>query len=288
MQLIDFKADAPGKVIRTPQNYSAFVPNSLPPSLHLGEDLIHELSIADRALGELNGVTRNLLNPHLLIGPPGCTLMDATYVPPPVEEMNASLDGFEKYLHAPSSLPPLLRLALIHYQFEAIHPFLDGNGRIGRLLISLLLCKEGLLDKPFLYLSAYFERTRRDYYRHLLAISQQNEWEEWLLYFVHGVAEQSSDGVKRTHTLLNLWKRYKEKAQATRGSAKLLAIVDDLFRFPALSAPRLMKQFKVTARTAQASIDKLVSLGILTEATGKLRNRIYVAQEILRVLDEKD
>jgi Fic family protein len=379
MQPIDFKADAPGKVMRTPQNYTAFVPNSLPPSLHLGEDLIHELSIADRALGELNGVTRNLLNPHLLIGPfmrreavlsskiegtqaslselfffeasgaatessdirevanyvralehglkrlvtfplslrliremheklmhgvrgehltpgefrrsqnwigpPGCTLMDATYVPPPVEEMNAALDGFEKYLHTPSSLPPLLRLALIHYQFEAIHPFLDGNGRIGRLLISLLLCKEELLNKPFLYLSAYFERTRQEYYRHLLAVSQQNEWEAWLLYFVRGVAEQSHDGVRRTNQLLNLWKRYREKAQTTRGSVKLVAIIDDLFRVPALSAPHLTKQFNVTPRTAQASINKLISLGILKEVTGMQRNRVYVAQEIIRAVE---
>ncbi len=98
------------------------------------------------------------------IGPPGCTLMDATYVPPPVDEMHEALDKFEKYLHAESDLPPLVKMALVHYHFEAIHPFLDGNGRVGRLLISLLLCTNQLLPKPMLYLSAYFVKNQEDYF----------------------------------------------------------------------------------------------------------------------------
>jgi Fic family protein len=116
------------------------------------------------------------------IGPPGCVLIDATFVPPPVDEMTAALGELEKYLHTPSSLPPLVRSALVHYQFEAIHPFLDGNGRIGRLLLTLLLCTERLLPQPLLYLSAFFERNRQDYYRLLLSVSQAGTWTEWNIF----------------------------------------------------------------------------------------------------------
>src|SRR5438093_2787845 len=119
--------------------------------------------------------------------------MDAVYVPPPEAEMTEALGHLEKYLHSASSLPPLVRLALIHYQFEAVHPFLDGNGRIGRLLLTLLLNSENVLPQPLLYLSAYFERNRNEYYRRLLAVSQNGEWIEWLSFFLRGIAEQSRD-----------------------------------------------------------------------------------------------
>ena len=130
------------------------------------------------------------------IGPPGCTLNEATFVPPPVEELMSSLGELEKFCHAPSPLPLLIRLALIHYQFEAIHPFLDGNGRIGRLLLTLLLSSENVLPQPMLYLSAFFERNRDEYYRRLLAVSRDGQWLEWISFFLRGVAEQSRDAVK--------------------------------------------------------------------------------------------
>ena len=133
------------------------------------------------------------------IGPAGCTLTTATYVPPPVPEMKLALGALEKFLHAPSSLPPLVRLALVHYQFEAIHPFLDGNGRVGRLLMSLLLVTEKLLPQPLLYLSGFFEARRQDYYSHLLSVSQRGSWEPWIMFFLEGVAEQSSDAMTRAH-----------------------------------------------------------------------------------------
>jgi Fic family protein len=118
------------------------------------------------------------------IGPPGCTLNESRFVPPPVEDMNIALDAFEKYLHEKNSYPPLVRLALIHHQFESIHPFLDGNGRIGRLLISLFLVHWGLLPYALLYLSAFFERNRDAYYDLLLAVSQKGAWNEWLSFFL--------------------------------------------------------------------------------------------------------
>ncbi|MEK7786345.1 MAG: Fic family protein [Chloroflexota bacterium] len=142
--------------------------------------------------------------------------------------MNDALGEFEKYLHAPSSLPPLVRLALVHYQFEAIHPFLDGNGRIGRLLITLLLCVNGLLTEPLLYLSAYFERNRQDYYRHLLAVSQSGQWREWITFFLLGVADQSRDALCRSGRLLDLRETYRDKLQTARAPALLLQLTDEL------------------------------------------------------------
>ncbi len=145
----------------------------LPVSLRLIREMHEQLMGGARGDHLTPGEFRRSQN---WIGPPGCTLMDAVYVPPPEDEMTEALDHLEKYLHSASSLPPLVRLALIHYQFEAIHPFLDGNGRIGRLLLTLLLCAEGLLPHPLLYLSAYFERHRQEYYRLLLAVSQSGHW----------------------------------------------------------------------------------------------------------------
>jgi Fic family protein len=222
------------------------------------------------------------------IGPAGCTLMDASYVPPPVNEMNEALDAFEKFLHADSGLPPLVRLAVIHYQFEAIHPFLDGNGRIGRLLLTLLLCTEKLLTQPLLYLSAYFERHREEYYARLLGVSQEGSWDMWIRFFLRAVAVQARDAIRRSDLLLSLWRRYRQQLQEARSSALLLAIVDSLFEYPALTNPRAAKAHRITPRSAQLNIDKLGAAGILQEATGHKRNRVYVAPEIIRILEEPE
>ena len=380
MQPSDFTEKAPGRPIRTAQDYWAFVPQPLPPALEIDWDLANTLSEADRSLSELSGVARTLPNPHLLIapfvrreavlssriegtqagfsdllffeaapsakppiedvkevanyvsalehglarlkdlpvslrliretherlmhgvrgdsmtpgefrrsqnwiGPPGCTLADAAFVPPPVAEMTQALSDFEKYLHEPPVLPPLVRLALIHYQFEAIHPFLDGNGRIGRLLITLLLCVEGLLPQPLLYLSAFFEHHRQEYYRLLMAVSQSGSWTPWIAYFLRGIAEQSSDAVKRANLLLSLRQRYREKMQSARSSALLLQMVDDLFSTPALDVSGASKRLNVTPRAAQLNVDKLIKSGILKEATGRRRNRIFVAAEIIDIIE---
>ena len=219
------------------------------------------------------------------IGLPGCTLTDATYVPPPVKEMDEALSQFEAYLHAPSEFPLLIRLAGIHYQFEAIHPFLDGNGRIGRLLITLLLCKEGALKEPLLYLSAFFERNRSEYYRVLLAVSQTGSWADWISFFLRGVTEQSRDAVARSGRLLQLWQNYRHEFQSARSSALQLRLVDQLFAYPAITAAQAAKLLHVTHRSAQLNIDKLIGRGILKEATGKQRNRVFVALEIVKIIE---
>jgi Fic family protein len=176
-------------------------------------------------------------------------------------------------------------MAIIHYQFEAIHPFLDGNGRIGRLLITLLMLAEGLLTQPLLYLSAYLERSRTEYYDRLLGVTQNGHWAEWLKYFLRGVSEQSRDALARANNLLTLNHSYRRRLEQKRVSAHLLTLLDTLFSRPVVTAKTVTQHLKVTPKSAQQHIDRLISEGILREATGKQRNRIYLAPEILQVLE---
>lgn len=220
------------------------------------------------------------------IGPPGCTLNEATYIPPPVPEMGAALGELEKFLNAPSALPPLIRLALVHYQFEAIHPFLDGNGRIGRLLITLLLCHEGILPEPLLYLSVYFERLRDEYYRRLLAVSQHGAWREWIAFFVTGVTEQARDAFWRAGQLQDLWDTYRARLARARASALPLRLIDELFSSPAITIARAAKVLDVTPRAARLNVEKLVRAEILQEITGRQRYQVFMAREVLRTIEK--
>lgn len=219
------------------------------------------------------------------IGPVGSTINTAPFVPPPPEEMRQALADFENFLHAESELPPLVRLALIHYQFEAIHPFLDGNGRVGRLLISLLMGMWELLPQPLLYLSAYFESHRQTYYDLLLATSQRGAWNDWLLFFLDAVSVQSHDAVLRIQHLQNLRETYRKRVQTTRTSARLLQVVDLIFANPLVTIPQVQTYLKIQYPIAQRYIDKLVNAKILTEITGRSRNRVYQANEILAAIE---
>jgi len=219
------------------------------------------------------------------IGAPGCTLNDATYVPPPVPEMLETLDAFERFLHAPSSLPPLARLGLIHYQFEAIHPFLDGNGRVGRLLVTLLLCAWNLLPEPLLYLSAYFVAHQQSYYDLLLSVSQRGSWGTWLTFFLNGISSQACDAVARAQRMQNLREHYREQFQTVRAAARLLQVVDLLFVRPLLTTHQVEDNLNVSTPTAQGYINRLEDAGILREITGQARNRIYQADEILKFIE---
>lgn len=256
--------------------------SDLPLSLRLIRGMHERLMTGVRGETQTPGEFRKTQN---WIGPPGCTLMEATFVPPPVEEMLAALDAFEKYLHADSDYPPLVRMALIHYHFEALHPFLDGNGRIGRLLMSLLLCTDGLLPQPMLYLSAFFEKHRSEYYRLLLGVSQNGDWMPWIRFFLTAVEVQAKDAIKRSDTILSLWNSYRNRLQEARASALLLSLVDELFSFPAISAKLASDALQVTPRSAQLNINKLIDAGILEEATGQKRNRVYIAREIISAIE---
>lgn len=219
------------------------------------------------------------------IGPPGASLGEATYVPPPMEELPNCLGDFEKYLNEPSDLPDLVRIALAHSQFEMIHPFTDGNGRVGRLLISMLMVHWELLPYPLLYLSAFFEKYRSEYYRHLLAVSNEGKWEEWLDYFLRGVREQAKDSCRIGKSLLELQARYRHGLENQRVSKVCYKVLEHIFSNPVLTAPFIRDKWKVTFRTAQKTIDDLEKSGILKEVTGQRRNRTWIASGILQILN---
>jgi Fic family protein len=255
---------------------------TLPVSLRLVRELHARLMGGVRGERETPGEFRRRQN---WIGPPGCRVADATSVPPPVAEMQEALRDLEGYLHETPELP-LVRLGLIHYQFEAIHPFLDGNGRIGRLLMTLLLCAWDLLPQPLLYLSAYFSERRERYYALLLDVSRKGHWEEWLVFFLEGVVSQAQDAVARAGRLWELRERYREAFQATRAAAGLLQVVDLLFERPLLNTRQVETALGVTYPTAQRYIARLEGAGVLREVTGKKRNRVYRADAVLAAIEE--
>ncbi|MBI4494837.1 MAG: Fic family protein [Chloroflexi bacterium] len=258
--------------------------STLPVSLRLTRELHERLRRGVRGEHATPGEFRRSQN---WIGRPGCSLNQALFVPPPVPEMESALDAFEKYLHAEDrEHSPLVRLAFIHYQFEAIHPFLDGNGRIGRLLISLLLVSWNLLPLPLLYLSAYFERERDRYYNALLAVSERGAWREWVLFFLQGVAEQARDAGARARRLEDLRATWRERLIQARSSSLPLALVDALFTQPVITIPKAEKLLGVTYRSAQLNVEKLVAAGILRQVGTASYGKTYLAGEILRIVSE--
>jgi Fic family protein len=369
----------PGRTVRTPEGYPAFVPDPLPPAIEWTPALVRSLSDADRAIGRLAGEGGRLPNPHLLIrpflrreavlssriegtratlgellaaeaedaldrspadlrevanyvaalehgierlatlpislrllrelharlmegvrdghaslgefrrsqnwiGPPGCPPDNATYVPPPPAEMMEALASLEAFLHD-RSLPPLVHAALTHYQLEAIHPFLDGNGRVGRLLIILLLIDRNVLPTPLLYLSAFFEATRRDYYDRLGGVSARGEWEAWLEYFLNGVARQAEDALSRAariNGLLDLWRQ-----TLAEGPSKATAgLVDLLGENPFWTIRGVAQRLGVAYTTALRAIRRLEVESILAVVSGAKRDRVYCARAILEILEE--
>jgi Fic family protein len=219
------------------------------------------------------------------IGSPSSTPETATYVPPPPEEMLHALGHLEQFINDKFPLPPLILLGLIHYQFEAIHPFYDGNGRVGRLLISLLSCAWGLLPQPLLYLSAFFESNRSQYYAGLLRVSEEGDWSAWLLFFLNGILSQSKDATLRIRRLLDIREEYRTRFQFERAAARLLQVVDLLFTLPMLTIRQVESELGVNFAMASRYVRSLVDAGILDEVTGQERYRIYRANEVLEAIE---
>jgi len=256
---------------------------TLPLSLRLIREIHARLMEGVRGEHQTPGDFRRRQN---WIGRPGCTMNEATYVPPPAPEMRKALDALEKFLHAPPTVPPLVRLGLIHYQFEAIHPFIDGNGRIGRLLLTLLLCAWDLLPQPLLYLSAYFEAQRQAYYDLLLRVSQKGAWEDWLAFFLGGVTMQAQDAAVRARRLQDLRERYRGRFKAARAAGRLLRLVDLLFERPVFTMPQIAEALGVNYASAGRYINQMEAAGLLREITGQARNRVYRADEVLTAIEE--
>lgn len=213
----------------------------------------------------------------------GADIQTARFVPPPPIEMNAALDALEKYLHEePRRLPALIRLALIHYQFETIHPFLDGNGRLGRLLVTLSLCSEKLLPLPLLYLSAFFDRDKVTYTDLLLKVSQEAAWDEWIRFFLRGVAEQARDGVERSRRLLELREEWRRKLQESNASGNAIALVDELAAVPSITVAASAKKLDITVPGAQKVLDRLEQAGVVSVVPDS-RPRLYVAKRVIDI-----
>lgn len=257
---------------------------------------LKELPLCLRLIREIHGVLmKNVRGEHLTpgefrrsqnwIGSPGCTIDDAAYVPPPVHEMHEALGELEKFLHVRGSLPGLVQCALLHYQFEAIHPFLDGNGRIGRLLVTLFLYEREFLHYPMLYLSAFFEKYRNEYYDRLIAVSRNGEWEEWICFFLRGIVVQSKDAAENSSVILKLLDDYRARIREKRTSIYVVKLLDELFKNPYISISRAATKLDTSFHTAKAAIERLKKVGILVEITDKLRGKVYCAKELLSSLE---
>ena len=253
----------------------------LPLSLRLVREVHERLMKGVR--GEATGPGRFRRSQNW-IGRPGATITSATYIPPPPDRLMECLGAWEKFLHD-TSLPPLIQIGLAHSQFEAIHPFLDGNGRVGRLLIILFLIERNILPAPLLYVSAYFEASRDEYYDRLLGVTARGEWEAWLEYFLTGVARQADDAMSRAQRINELLAAWRQRV--ARLTARLaLDVIDLLAENPFCTATRMAKRLDVAFTTAQRAIDRLESAGVLIRVSEAKRNRVYCAKQILDILEE--
>lgn len=211
---------------------------------------------------------------------------DAVFVPPPPYLLNGVLGDFENYLHESPTLPVLVRTALVHYQFETIHPFLDGNGRLGRLLIVFYLVERGVLPQPLLYLSAFLERNRDEYVAHLQAIRERGDYESWVIFFLHGVTAQARAAVRTSEALLGLASEFRDRLRRARARGVAVDAVEGLIGNPYVSAPRIASSMGVTRQGAAHVIDTLERARIVTPVVTATRPNLYVAAEVLAALED--
>lgn len=231
----------------------------------------------------LKGVRGGRLQPGELrtsqnwIGPAGCTLATATFVPPPPHLVPEALGALEQFLHRDANLPPLVRIALAHVQFETIHPFLDGNGRIGRLLITFLLTEGEILRKPVLYLSHYFKQHRQEYYEHLQAVRDRGEWEAWLAFFLRGVVEVAAQSAETARRILEMREEHRTAITARFGRAAGNGhkVLESLFDRPIVSVRDVELLIGTTYTAANTTVSRLEEIGVLQEVTGHARNRRF-------------
>lgn len=254
-------------------NYGIKRLNELPLSLRLIREIHSRLMEGVKGQNRTPGEFRKTQN---WIGPGGADLNSATFVPPPVPEMKEALDKFEKFLHD-ESLPVLLHTGLAHAQFETIHPFLDGNGRVGRLLITFLLCQRRVLHRPLLYLSHYLKVHRSEYYDRLMAIRNDGNWEGWMKFFLKGVAEVSEEAIDTSRQIFALREQHTELVNSSLGSstASGLRLLDYLYEQPIVNVRVVEKRLQSSFVTANKLVEQFVKLNILKETTGGQRNRRY-------------
>ena len=266
-------------------------------AMNHGLNRLAELPVSLRLLKEihqrlLHGVRGSELSPgdfrrsQNWIGPLGCTLNTADFVPPPPHEMHQALDNLEKFVHDHDSLPVLIQCGLVHAQFETIHPFLDGNGRVGRLLITFLLCERKIMLRPLLYLSYYLKARRSEYYDRLMAVRLQGDWEGWLKFFLRGVFEVSNSATEVARNVLALQDEHRHLiSQNFTAPGNALKLHEQMFKTPTFSIGRAKEVMGCAYGTANSIVEKLIELGILREITGQERNRRYQYDPYVRLFD---
>jgi Fic family protein len=255
----------------------------LPLSLRLIREIHRELLSGGRGSHRMPGEFRNIQN---WIGPENAALADATFVPPSVPDMNSALHDLEQFLHDPQ-LPELVHAGLAHAQFETIHPFLDGNGRVGRLLITLLLVHRGVLHRPLLYLSLYLKRHRAQYYDRLTAIRHEGDWEGWLRFFLTGVAQTAEEATETARAILRLREAHRQEVQERVPGTNGLRLLDLLYERPLVHVNLVKDRLGVTFATANKLIEHLQGLGLVEEITGRRRSRVFSYAPYLALFREE-
>ena len=219
------------------------------------------------------------------IGAADCTLSEARYIPPNVDDMNAAMADLEKYMNEGDDYDPLIRIALIHYQFETIHPFLDGNGRVGRLLILLYLMEQGYISKPAVYISYFLKKNQIEYYDRISEVRRSGKYEQWVGFFLEAVSAAAKDSLAAIENLASLHKRNVENLPVTtRKNDNVRRIFDYIEQYPIIDIKRTAAILEISYNTAASAVGKLVSAGILKEKTNAARNRVFIYEEYLNIL----
>jgi cell filamentation protein, protein adenylyltransferase len=267
-------------------------------AMNHGLERLAKLPVSTRLIREIHtelmsGVRGGTLNPGELrqiqnwLGPAGCTLHEARFVPPPPQIVPDCLGDLERFLHDDQPMSILVKIGLAHAQFETIHPFLDGNGRVGRLLITFLLCERGILTRPVLYLSHFFKQNRAEYYERLQATRDSGDWEGWIDFFLRGVHQVSEEAVRTTREILALRERHRALINSTLGrtAANGHRVLDELFRRPFTTVKQVKEIAEVSYPAANTLVSRLADQGILHEYTKQKRNRRFLYADYLTLFN---
>jgi Fic family protein len=268
-------------------------------AMNYGLDRLHNLPVSIRLIREIHErLVAGVRGQHLVpgeprtsqnwIGPPGCTLAEASFVPPPPHEVLRLLGDLERFLHSDMALPLLIRIGLAHAQFETIHPFLDGNGRVGRLLITFLLCEKEVLQKPVLYLSYFFKRHRQQYYDRLQAARDDGDWEGWLRFFLRGVVEVSREATETARNVLALRERHRQVIadEFGRAAGNGHRLLEHLFERPIVSVLEVQRLIQTSYPPANNLVNQFVTNNVLHEMTGQKRNRRFIYRDYIDLFHE--
>lgn len=295
LNLLEFEAQAAvrqlpadvGEVVRYVEamNYGLERLKDFPLSLRLLREIHARLLAVGRGAERGPGEFRRSQN---LIGPAGCSLDTAVFVPPPVSEMHEALADLEKFIHTEDTLPILLKCGLIHCQFETIHPFLDGNGRLGRLLIAFFLCQQGILRRPLLYLSYYLKQHRQEYYDRLMAVREKGDWEGWLRFFLRGVIDIAREATEVAQKLMKMREEHRQSLEkAAPRVTNTLRLLEELYRRPVTTVGMVVEKIGISYAGANRLVSLLVEQGLLREITSRERNRVFAYAPYLELfMDE--